>query len=330
MKEEEIRPQHIFDEYLRLVERDTQAYFGSEPQDAVPCPACGGVGVVAFVKHGFTYEECPECQTLYVSPRPSAATFTRYYRDAESVKYWASTFYKATAEARREKLWLPKARLIQDIVRQFGSPQHVVIDIGGGYGIFAEEYERISGQRVLVIEPGPDLAAVCRAKGLDVVEEFLEVIDPIRLGAGPKAFVSFELFEHLHDPEKFLRHLFGMMVAGDLFMFTTLSGVGVDIQALWVDSKSVSPPQHLNFLNPKSARRLLEHVGFDVVHTSTPGQLDIDILCNNRHQIKDHFWRTFAAQATDDQRKAMQSFVSAQGLSSHMFAVCQKPCGLRS
>ena len=324
MKEEEIRPQHVFDEYLRLAEQDTRKYFESDDRAPVNCPACDAKGSYTFTKHGFAYEECEACQTLFVSPRPPAAAFARYYQESDSVRYWASTFYKATAEARREKLWKPKAAMIQQLVLRFASLEHRLVDIGGGYGIFAEEYERISGQRVLVIEPGPELASVCREKRLDVLEAFMEDVSPSQLGDPPRAFVSFELFEHLHDPRAFLRHVYDLMRPGDLFLFTTLSGTGVDIQALWEDSKSVSPPHHLNFLNPKSIRRLLEDVGYDVLETSTPGKLDIDILCSNASHIKDRFWRTFVAQATEEERGAMQAFIAENGLSSHMLIVCRK------
>lgn len=324
MKEEDIRPQKIFDEYLRLAESDTQKYFNASERYPVACPACGLYGHYSFAKHGFIYEECHACQTLFVSPRPPVQAFSRYYQESESAKYWASTFYKETAEARREKLWHPKAIMVRQILERLSAEQHDLVDIGGGYGIFAEEYEKVSGKKVTVIEPGPALAQVCRNKGLHVVQGFLENISPEQLGTGAKAFVSFELFEHLHDPEKFLRHLFDLMFVGDLFIFTTLSGTGVDIQALWEDSKSVSPPHHLNFLNPKSAKILLERVGFKVLQISTPGKLDIDILCNNQQHIKDRFWRTFAIQATEGEKQAMQSFVAENGLSSHMLIVCQK------
>jgi SAM-dependent methyltransferase len=258
---------------------------------------------------------------LYVSPRPPAEAFSRYYRDSESARYWASTFYRETAEARREKLWKPKSRMVHDLL---GDGAHTLLDIGGGYGIFAEEYRRLSGRPVTVIEPGPALADVCRGRGLAVVERFLEAVQPADLPPGPRAFVSFELFEHLHDPEAFCRHLFGLMAPGDRFLFTTLSGTGADIQALWQDSKSVSPPHHLNFLNPRSVRLLLERVGFEVVRVTTPGQLDVDILANAREAIKDRFWRTFVAQADEGQRSAMQAFLAAHGLSSHMMVLCQR------
>jgi hypothetical protein len=164
-----------------------------------------------------------------------------------------------------------------------------MVDIGGGFGLFAEEIKALCGQAPVVIEPGPDLAAACREKFLPVIQKFLEEVVPADLPNGPKAFVSFELFEHLYDPATFLRQLSSLMASGDLFIFTTLSGSGVDIQALWEDSKSVTPPHHLNFLNPRSVALLLARLGFENLAITTPGKLDIDILANNRAAIKDRF-----------------------------------------
>ncbi len=325
MKEEEIRPQHIFDEYLLLAKRDSQKYFSDRlGEEVVHCPACNAEGKHSFTKHDFNYAECHFCQTIFVSPRPPVESFLRYYQESESAIFWASTFYKETAVARREKIWRPKALMIRELITRFGTEECSLVDIGGGYGIFAEEYEKISNQKVTVVEPGPALALVCQEKGLKVVQGFLEEINPEQLDRGAKTFVSFELFEHLHDPERFLRHLYSLMSAGDLFIFTTLSGVGLDIQVLWADSKSVSPPHHLNFLNPKSMRLLLERLGFNVLQISTPGKLDIDILCNNEKYIKDRFWRTFINQATEYEKQKMQTFIADNGLSSHILVVCKK------
>ena len=95
--------------------------------------------VKVFTKSGFSYDECPN-MTLYVNPRPIAEAFSRYYQEAPSVEYWATTFYKETAEARREKLWKPKAEKINHIIKSFSKDtESVVVDIGGGYGIFAED-----------------------------------------------------------------------------------------------------------------------------------------------------------------------------------------------
>ena len=114
MKEEDIRPQHIFDEYLALTIQDTKTYFDNCEKDIIKCPACGSVGEFSFNKSGFDYEECKECFALFVNPRPIASLFDKYYTEAPSAEYWATTFYKETAESRRELLWKPKAKLVKN------------------------------------------------------------------------------------------------------------------------------------------------------------------------------------------------------------------------
>lgn len=321
MKESEIRPQEIFNEYLRLAEIDVETYFSHASYYKISCPACGEQGDFAFRKKGFDYDVCGNCHTLYVSPRPEKEAFDRYYTDSPSTEYWATTFYKSTEEARREKLWKPKAQLIKSTLERYTSVEHI-IDIGGGYGVFDEEIMRIMDIKPLVIEPSVHLAEICRQKGFPVIEKFLEEISASDLPQGKKCFVSFELFEHLHDPAAFLATLKTVVNRGDIFIFTTLSGMGVDIQTLWQHSKSVSPPHHLNFFNPKSVALLLEKLGFRVLEATTPGKLDIDIMDNNLDFVTDRFWRNFLMSATPDEKSAMQRFIAENGLSSHMMIVC--------
>ena len=325
MREEDIRPKEIFDEYLRLAAQDTKKYFSDVNRVQISCPACGNRGDFAFEKFGFKYDQCPTCQTLYVNPRPESKAFERYYQESASSRYWASTFYKETSESRREKLWRPKAIEINEILQKFNQDRNsVIIDIGGGYGIFAEEMKKLCLRPQLVIEPSPHLAEICRGKGLQVVEKFLENVNSEDFEGGSKVFVSFELFEHLHDPSYFLSCLWKIMSSGDLFIFTTLSGTGLDIQVLWQDSKSVMPPHHLNFFNPKSIEAVLMSNGYEVIQISTPGKLDIDILDNNLMLVKDRFWKSFLTQACDAEKSLWQKWIANQGWSSHMWTICRK------
>jgi 2-polyprenyl-3-methyl-5-hydroxy-6-metoxy-1,4-benzoquinol methylase len=324
VREIEIRPKELFNTYLKLARQDAKTYFSDAACEYCTCPACGEKGEFAFNKNGFEYVICSSCETLYVSPRPIAEAFSRYYIESPSAEFWATDFYKETSEARREKLWKPKALNINDMLIRYNASAHSVIDIGGGYGIFAEEMSQITGQKVTVIEPSPHLAQICKEKDLKVIEKFLEQVTESDLPKGSRAFVSFELFEHLHDPKGFLNCLSQLMKSGDLFIFTTLSGTGVDIQALWEDSKSVSPPHHLNFFNPHSIKILLEHIGLEALDITTPGKLDIDILVNNHAKIKDRFWKTFVSRTDQNTKDEWQVLISNSGWSSHMMVSCRQ------
>jgi len=324
MKEDEIRPQELFDELLRLNRLDIKKYFNDVSKKVINCPACDDIGTHSFIKNDFSFDECSKCKTLYVSPRPDKKYFDAYYTDSESTKYWASTFYKATETNRRKMLWKPKAKMIKEKIEAFSPKTQKIIDIGGGYGIFIEEFLKISSLKHLVIEPSEYLSKVCEDKGLKVLVKFLEDIVEKDLPSIKKTFVSFELFEHLHDPKDFLDTLYDVMDKGDMFIFTTLSGMGVDIRTLWENAKPVSPPMHLNFLNPKSVTILLKRVGFEVIEVTTPGKIDIDIMNNNKENMKDRFWKDFLEYSTEEEKENMQKYLSENLLSSHMMIICKK------
>ena len=324
MKEHEIRPEKIFNEYLRLAKIDTEVYFGKSKSEPLPCPSCNKEGVFSFKKDHFDYCECKDCLNLFVSPRPIAEAFNSYYQNSPSVKYWATTFYKKTEKARREKIWKPKAKLIYKLLKSLNAGDYDIIDVGGGYGIFAEEMKKLTKSNLYIIEPGPELAKICREKGFIVYENFLENLHINDMPNSKKCFVSFELFEHLHSPEKFLENLNHLMNKDDIFIFSTLSSSGIDIQLLWEDSPSVSPPHHLNFFNPISIKTLLEKNGFKNVNVKTPGKLDIDIMFNNREKIKDRFWKTFFSLTNERVKSKWQQIITDTNLSSHMMVSCRK------
>lgn len=323
MKEHDIRPKALFDEFLKLARQDAVTYFVNASTVKRNCPACQGPGEAAFAKNGFEYAHCPQCSTLYVSPMPGKAAFRAFYVDSPSTRFWAETFYPVTAQARRKYLWKPKALQICDFLRQYMGIPCLVVDIGGGFGLFAMELMSL-GQDVLVVEPSAHLAQACRSAGIRVVERFLEDVSGEDIGTEAKCFVSFELFEHLYDPEDFLRTLAKLMGPYDIFIFTTLSGTGADILALWQNSPSVNPPHHINFFNPKSIQILLKRTGFDLIEVSTPGRLDISIMENNREHLHDQFWSKTLKHATAVQKEKLQQSLSANLLSSHMMVLARK------
>ena len=100
---------------------------------------------------------------MFVNPRPKKEAFDNYYSNSESSKFWANEFYKETEKERRIKIWKPKAQLVTKKIKNLNIKS--VGDIGGGYGIFIEEFQKINPKiSTLIIEPSQQLAQVCRNK----------------------------------------------------------------------------------------------------------------------------------------------------------------------
>ena len=93
MKENDIRPQLLFERYIELGKNDIKKFFYGSKLKKIKCPACNSEGRFVFYKFGFNYEECQNCKTLYLSPRPNKKAFDKYYSDSESSKFWANEFY---------------------------------------------------------------------------------------------------------------------------------------------------------------------------------------------------------------------------------------------
>lgn len=331
MKESEIRPQDLFNRYLELSRQDIDRFFADRSNFVeVPCPACASGGQEpGLTKSGFKYVSCVDCGSLYLSPRPPRDLIHSYQRESEAIKFFGTHFFKETAEARREKMFKPRAQLVGQWTSRLGLEGPLeIVDVGSGYGIFLEEVSKLNRfARVSAIEPAPSLASVCRAKGFFVIEKAAE---EVREGESSASIATcFEVLEHVYDPAEFLTGVRRVLKPGGFLLLTTLTVTGFDIQVLWEHSKSVNPPQHINLLSVSGTELLFRRAGFEVVEVSTPGQLDVDIVRNTATEnpaiALPRFVRQIALHAPDDTREAFQKFLQDQKLSSHLRVIARVP-----
>jgi hypothetical protein len=139
---------------------------------------------------------------------------------------------------------------------------------------------------------------------------------------------AFEVLEHVFDPHTFLLACRRILHPGGVLLLTTLSITGFDLQVLWEHSRSISPPQHLNFPSVPGMTMLIERSGLEVIEISTPGQLDVDIVRNmltaHPELAAPRFARTIAL-ADNETRRDFQAFLHVHQLSSHLRCTIRKP-----
>lgn len=325
MKEEEIRKRGVFNRYLEMVEKDVKNIFVPSLFIKVFCPACAGTDFVSEFKKGvFCYASCRRCKTLFVNPRPSTEELKHFYSDSESALFWINYFFKPVAEARRDKIFRPRAEYVNKKLPD--AANGCIGDIGAGFGIFLEEVGKLWPQAVLfAIEPSPEQSDICRTKGFKVERCILEEIKG--LDGRFDLLTAFELLEHVFDPVDFLKHVNRNLKKGGNLLMTTLNSRGFDIQLLWEKSKSVRPPHHLNFFNQDSLRILLERTGFEALEVSTPGKLDWDIvesMIRDENTDLGRFWNSFAVNGSDMAKEDLQDWISRNNMSSHMRILARK------
>ncbi len=326
MREEDIRKRGIFNKYLELAKQDAENFFLDKSSFvSVNCPACLGSNLkLEFEKQGFNYVSCSNCSTLFVNPRPSLDILKKFYTSSQAVHFLINSFFKPVIESRRDRIFKPRVNYVRSIFP--AKPPGLIADIGAGFGIFLEELKKIwPSSRFVAIEPSLEQADICRNKGLEVCCFALEELKGFEDQFG--LMTAFELLEHIFDLADFLQCVRSALKKGGYFLMTTLSGQGFDIQLLWEKSKSLNPPHHLNFFNPKAVSLLLERNGFEIIEVSTPGRLDWDIvegMVVNEGIDAGRFWNFLADKGSQECKKGLQDWISKHNLSSHMMILSKR------
>ncbi len=279
LSEKEICPDPLLRGQEEAFQRDVerlQARFA----EFVPacCPACDSNSAQpAFEKWRFQYLTCANCGTIYMNPRPSEAVMGDYYTNSENYRYWADHIFPASEATRREKINRPWLERIVGFTERFNIRRGLLLEIGPGFGTFSA-LATGSGkfERVIAVEPTPEMAAACRERQVNVIEKRIEdITDDIPEQAD--VAVAFEVIEHLFAPRWFLQQCARLMKPGGLLVISCPNGQGFDISTLGPVSLAVDP-EHVNLFNPRSLTMLAESCGFEVLEISTPGRLDTEFV----------------------------------------------------
>ena len=252
----------------------------------------------------------------------------RYYQRGKAVKFWSTQFYRDTEEARREKIYQPRAQLVFELVKNHRPGSFdTFLDVGSGYGIFLEEVAKLGVFRTVIgIEPAPNMAEVARQKGFAIIEKPVEFVAP--RDAQADIATTFEVLEHVFSPLKFLRSIHRILKKDGILVYTTLTISGFDLQVLWDRSKSIYPPHHINLISVEGMQRLIEKAGYKLVELTTPGKLDVDIVINSaredaRVQLP-RFIQYLLEKRSEETHLAFQTFLQQNNLSSHIRCIVKK------
>lgn len=331
MKEDDIRPSRL-QAGQRVALLHDIAFLLARNEEFVQCacPACGSERTrPRFEKNGFRYVDCLDCTSFYVNPRPGERLLADFYRQSENYAYWARHIYPASAEARHQSVIVPRVERVLELCQRIGLPCGDLLEVGAGYGSFCREMQqRGLWQRIVGIEPTPDLAAICREQGFEVVEQ------PVEVYAASTAqrfdlIAAFEVIEHLFDPGQVVASLSALLRPGGALILTCPNGAGFDVQQLGPESPCVDH-EHLNYFNTRSLPLLLQRHGLETLACFTPGKLDAELVrkgvqAQGREAELDPFLQDVLFNRWDELGPAFQRFLAESGMSSHMWVMARKP-----
>ncbi|MCC6906218.1 MAG: methyltransferase domain-containing protein, partial [Anaerolineae bacterium] len=227
-----------------------------------------------------------------------------------------------------ERIFRPRARRTLEICSRYHVPTGTLLEVGAGFGTFCEEIRAGSAfERIIAVEPTPDLAETCRARGLEVIAT---PIEEVSLPAGSVDVVaSFEVLEHLFSPQRFVEDCSKLLAPGGLLIVTCPNIRGFDLVTLGPLSETIDV-EHLNYFHPASLRLLFERCGLEVLEVQTPGQLDAELvrkkaLAGEIDLSSQPFLQQILLDEWERAGATFQSFLADNLLSSHMWVIGRKP-----
>ena len=328
LSEHELCPDELLGEQESAFARDIARLHSRRAEFVrVSCPACGAdKATQAFVKFDFSFGRCSECGTIYMSPRPSEEVMADYYANSENYAYWAKHIFPASEATRREKIHKPWLARILDLVRRYGVGTGRLIEVGPGFGTFCSvAIESGAFEKVVAVEPTPELAQACRDRNVPVIERRIE--DAAEDLEPADIVVAFEVIEHLFEPGRFIAQAARLVKPGGLLILSCPNGEGFDIAELGPESLAVDA-EHVNLFNPRSLASLVEKAGFETLESMTPGRLDVELVRDavlaGRHVLTSPFLRRVLLDEWDRLSRPFQQFLAENGLSAHMWLVSRR------
>jgi hypothetical protein len=143
----------------------------------VNCPACDAhAAQPLFSKNGFDYEQCSRCQTFFVNPRPSPQVLEWFYGDSATYAYWNEHVFPAVEPSRRKLIVRARVDRLLELCDHHGVATNSLLDGRCRvWHLLPRAGSRHRFQRIVAIEPTPELARTCRERGLETVEQPFEV-----------------------------------------------------------------------------------------------------------------------------------------------------------
>lgn len=134
-----------------------------------------------------------------------------------------------------------------------------LIDVGCGIGYFLEVAKK-RGWEVYGTEFTEEAVKICEGKGAKMK---LGILDPSNYE--PESFdvvCSFEVIEHINNPQEELSNFNKLLRKGGLVYCTTPNFNAVERYMLKSDWNILGYPEHLSYYTPKTLKRVFKETGF--------------------------------------------------------------------
>jgi hypothetical protein len=317
----DLKPSTLLKEYIKLTQQDVSNIL-IKPKELkeCPCPACKDKGVASsFDKFGLTYNECPSCHTLYISPRNDETTLNHYYTEAQSRKFWRDELSKATDKKRKEKVIKPRFDWIVESTQEYLPEARHYVDVNTNQYGYTEEIAK-TGQfeKKTLINPFLNLKQISNNNSFNIIDTPWQDAD---LKAEVDVISLFEVCDRTANIDNLFDKINNALKSRGLIFITTILISGFDLQTLWENAENLFPPDRLNVFSVEGLQAVFKRHNLECLELSTPGILDVEIVSKAALDNPDidcpRFVKYLLKNRDDNTKVSFQEFLQANLLSSY-------------
>ncbi len=319
LKESDIRPENIYNEYKEILNRDIQKYF-SDPSALIKidCPGCSDKNSeFAFDKMGLAYRACHKCGSLFVSPRPSDDELRHFYKNSSAYLFLRKNILEKTVESRSKQIFSYRIQWIMGLIEEYLPDAEIYLDYASKYPILLKQLSN-TGLFKSIVSVLPEFYEQenLLPKNIKIISENDMVEDSIDI------FAAFEVAEKAFDPGKLFDDAYITCKKNGLLIISSTTSSGFEYQVLGEYAPNVIPTDRLNLLSLEALTALIEKAGFDTVEVSTPGRLDIEMVKRTYEKNPDipldRFWKYLFRYRNENALRSLQEYLQKFRLSSHV------------
>ena len=240
------------------------------------CPGCtADKGRSVFEKSKMTYQQCADCNSLYVNPRPTDSVIINFYRNSDAWRFWREEILPETRETRSNKIFYPRARWLLDVCDEYRPQAKTGVSVGYHSELLLRELYRLEPNLFPIIATNP--IADIEWSGIEIPG--VSVQPRSRFDFKPfepvDVLLAFDFLDRCSDVQEFFNNARQGLKSGGLLIASTILA-GFDVWVLWDRSKNIYPPDRLNLFSIEGLKLLAQANGFEILELSTPGMFDTD------------------------------------------------------
>ncbi len=240
---------------------------------------------------GFDVIECQTCGFKHIIPIPTLEELDKLYKD----KFYSTEKPRYFKDVEEDLEWwnLTYCNYYHLFEKYCQKGNRRLLEIGSGPGYFLKCGKEL-GWDVLGFEPSKQATEYSQKSGIEIVNDFFNDSSAGKHGKFDVVYMN-TVVEHLPDPIALIKcaksvlqseGIICIIAPNDYNPLQSILRENLGYEPWWV-----APPQHINYFDFESIKRLLKRLGFEIMESTATFPMEFFLLSGDSYVGNDELGR---------------------------------------